>query len=601
MHPVNSVANIKMRATPIISLRTTLQSIKSIQRFSIQRFGVQLSLPVFAHTIQRFIFKFCAQPWAWVTSTIALLIGLPTFVVLSSLFIPQPELWSHLGETVLPRYLQNSLWLSLGVSVGTSLLGVSTAWLVSMCQFPGRRFFEWGLLLPLAAPAYLLAYIYTDWLEYFGPVQTTLRQWGGWESANDYWFPPIRSLGGAIVLFSLVLYPYIYLITKVAFAEQGRKTLEASRSLGRSPWQSFFAVALPLARPAWMAGLALVLMETLNDFGTVQYFGVETFTTGIYRTWFGLGERVGATQLAAMLLLGILSLLLMERWGRRQSQYFQTDAPQSFSPHLLRGGRALLAIVTCSLPILLGLLLPGTLLVLLTVDNWERSVNAKFWDLIGHSLTLAIVTGLLAVILGLILGYGVRLNPQRVVRGSVRLVGMGYAIPGAVIAVGLLLPVSWLDQGLDLLQKGIKNPFLLSGTAIVLVVGYLVRFLPVALGAIESSLARISPSLDQAARSLGHNPLQTLLRVHVPLLRGGLLTAMMLVFVDVMKELPATIVLRPFNFDTLAIRVYQYASDERLAEAAAPALTILLVGLLPVIGLSWQIIVGQQQRSSAQG
>jgi iron(III) transport system permease protein len=601
MHPVNSVANIKMRATPIISLRTTLQSIKSIQRFSIQRFGVQLSLPVFAHTIQRFIFKFCAQPWAWVTSTIALLIGLPTFVVLSSLFIPQPELWSHLGETVLPRYLQNSLWLSLGVSVGTSLLGVSTAWLVSMCQFPGRRFFEWGLLLPLAAPAYLLAYIYTDWLEYFGPVQTTLRQWGGWESANDYWFPPIRSLGGAIVLFSLVLYPYIYLITKVAFAEQGRKTLEASRSLGRSPWQSFFAVALPLARPAWMAGLALVLMETLNDFGTVQYFGVETFTTGIYRTWFGLGERVGATQLAAMLLLGILSLLLMERWGRRQSQYFQTDAPQSFSPHLLRGGRALLAIVTCSLPILLGLLLPGTLLVLLTVDNWERSVNAKFWDLIGHSLTLAIVTGLLAVILGLILGYGVRLNPQRVVRGSVRLVGMGYAIPGAVIAVGLLLPVSWLDQGLDLLQKGIKNPFLLSGTAIVLVVGYLVRFLSVALGAIESSLARISPSLDQAARSLGHNPLQTLLRVHVPLLRGGLLTAMMLVFVDVMKELPATIVLRPFNFDTLAIRVYQYASDERLAEAAAPALTILLVGLLPVIGLSWQIIVGQQQRSSAQG
>jgi iron(III) transport system permease protein len=432
-------------------------------------------------------------------------------------------------------------------------------------------------------------------------VQTTLRQWGGWESANDYWFPPIRSLGGAIVLFSLVLYPYIYLITKVAFAEQGRKTLEASRSLGRSPWQSFFAVALPLARPAWMAGLALVLMETLNDFGTVQYFGVETFTTGIYRTWFGLGERVGATQLAAMLLLGILSLLLMERWGRRQSQYFQTDAPQSFSPHLLRGGRALLAIVTCSLPILLGLLLPGTLLVLLTVDNWERSVNAKFWDLIGHSLTLAIVTGLLAVILGLILGYGVRLNPQRVVRGSVRLVGMGYAIPGAVIAVGLLLPVSWLDQGLDLLQKGIKNPFLLSGTAIVLVVGYLVRFLSVALGAIESSLARISPSLDQAARSLGHNPLQTLLRVHVPLLRGGLLTAMMLVFVDVMKELPATIVLRPFNFDTLAIRVYQYASDERLAEAAAPALTILLVGLLPVIGLSWQIIVGQQQRSSAQG
>ncbi|MEY2979620.1 MAG: ABC transporter permease [Prochlorotrichaceae cyanobacterium] len=548
----------------------------------------------------RFSLKFCSQPWGWITSTIALGIALPILVVLSSIFIPQPELWSHLAATVLPRYLANSFWLSLGVSLGASVLGISTAWLVSMCQFPGRRFFEWGLLLPLAAPAYLLAYIYTDWLEYFGPVQRTLRQWGGWSSVNDYWFPPVRSLGGAIVLFSLVLYPYIYLITKVAFAEQGSKTLEASRSLGRTPWQSFFAVALPLARPAWMAGLALVLMETLNDFGTVQFFGVETFTTGIYRTWFGLGERLGATQLAAVLLLGILSLLLLELWGRRQSQYYHTDRPQSFAPYRLQPLQSLLAIVTCGLPIVLGLVVPGILLVLLTVENWDRSVNAQFWDLIGNSLVLALLTGLFAVILGLILGYGVRLNPQRLVRGSVRLVGMGYAIPGAVIAVGLLLPVSWLDRSLELLQQGVQNPFFLSGTAIVLVVAYLVRFLAVALGAIESSLARISPNLDQAARSLGLSPLKTLLRVHVPLLRGGLLTAMMLVFVDVMKELPATIVLRPFNFDTLAVRVYQYASDERLAEAAAPALTILLVGLLPVIALSWQIIISQQQRSTPE-
>ncbi|MGA0197787.1 MAG: ABC transporter permease [Prochlorotrichaceae cyanobacterium] len=548
----------------------------------------------------RFSLKFCSQPWGWITSTIALGIALPILVVLSSIFIPQPELWSHLAATVLPRYLANSFWLSLGVSLGASVLGISTAWLVSMCQFPGRRFFEWGLLLPLAAPAYLLAYIYTDWLEYFGPVQRTLRQWGGWSSVNDYWFPPVRSLGGAIVLFSLVLYPYIYLITKVAFAEQGSKTLEASRSLGRTPWQSFFAVALPLARPAWMAGLALVLMETLNDFGTVQFFGVETFTTGIYRTWFGLGERLGATQLAAVLLLGILSLLLLELWGRRQSQYYHTDRPQSFAPYRLQPLQSLLAIVTCGLPIVLGLVVPGILLVLLTVENWDRSVNAQFWDLIGNSLVLALLTGLFAVILGLILGYGVRLNPQRLVRGSVRLVGMGYAIPGAVIAVGLLLPVSWLDRSLELLQQGVQNPFFLSGTAIVLVVAYLVRFLAVALGAIESSLARISPNLDQAARSLGLSPLKTLLRVHVPLLRGGLLTAMTLVFVDVMKELPATIVLRPFNFDTLAVRVYQYASDERLAEAAAPALTILLVGLLPVIALSWQIIISQQQRSTPE-
>jgi iron(III) transport system permease protein len=309
---------------------------------------------------------------------------------------------------------------------------------------------------------------------------------------------------------------------------------------------------------------------------------------------------LGATQLAAVLLLGILSLLLLELWGRRQSQYYHTDRPQSFAPYRLQPLQSLLAIVTCGLPIVLGLVVPGVLLILLTVENWDRSVNAQFWDLIGNSLVLALLTGLFAVILGLILGYGVRLNPQRLVRGSVRLVGMGYAIPGAVIAVGLLLPVSWLDRSLELLQQGVQNPFFLSGTAIVLVVAYLVRFLAVALGAIESSLARISPNLDQAARSLGLSPLKTLLRVHVPLLRGGLLTAMMLVFVDVMKELPATIVLRPFNFDTLAVRVYQYASDERLAEAAAPALTILLVGLLPVIALSWQIIISQQQRSTPE-
>ena len=545
------------------------------------------------------IFQANGQAWAIAIVTIALILSIPMLVVLSSLCIPQGEIWVHLATTVLPQYLKNSLLLSLGVGLGVSGLGVSTAWLVSVCDFPGRRIFEWGLLLPLAAPAYLLAYVYTDFFEYFGPVQTLLRRIGGWESATDYWFPSVRSLGGAIVLFSLVLYPYVYLITKVSFAEQGRNTIEASRSLGRTPWNSFLAVALPLARPSWMAGLALALMETLNDFGTVQYFGVDTFTTGIYRTWFGLGERIGATQLAAVLLLGILGLLVAEQWGRRQAQYYQTDSSrQSCAPYRLQGGHALLAILTCTFPIVLGLLLPAGILVQMTIRNWARTLDDQFWSLILHSLTLAIGTGMLAIVLALILSYGLRLHPHGWIRPSVRLVSMGYAVPGAVIAVGLLLPVSWIDQGLQTLQRTVSSPFFLSGTAIVLVVAYLVRFLAVALGAIESSLTRIAPSLDQASRSLGNTPLQTLFRIHIPLLRSGLLTALMLVFVDVMKELPATIVLRPFNFDTLAIQVYQYASDERLAEASAPALTILVVGLLPVILLSWQIVEAQRDRGA---
>lgn len=539
--------------------------------------------------------QFCGQTWGITIATIALVISIPVLVVLSSLWIPQGALWDHLGSTVLPRYFQNSILLALGVGVGVSLVGVSTAWIVSVCEFPGRRWLEWALLLPLAAPAYLLAYVYTDFFEYFGPLQTLLRKIGGWDSAHEYWFPEIRSLPGAIVLFTLVLYPYVYLITKVSFAEQGRNTIEASRSLGRNPWQSFWLVALPLARPSWMAGLALALMETLNDFGTVQFFGVDTFTTGIYRTWFGLGEHLGATQLAAVLLLGVLGLLVTEQWSRRQAQYYQTDGcRQSFSPYRLQGLRAMGAIVICTLPIALGIVLPGGLLFAMTLDNWERSVDDRFWSLTTHSFSLAIVTGIIAVILALILSYGVRLNPQPLVKSSVRLVGMGYAVPGAVIAVGLLFPVSWIDQGLAILQQGMVHPIFLGGSAILLVVAYLVRFLAVALGTIESSLTRISPNLDQAARSLGHTPIQTLFQVHLPLLRSGLLTGLMLVFVDVMKELPATIVLRPFNFDTLAIQVYQYAADERLAEASAPALTILLIGLLPVILLSWQIIEAQR-------
>ncbi|CAN5846994.1 iron ABC transporter permease [soil metagenome] len=538
--------------------------------------------------------------WAIATWIIAALVFLPVLVVAGSVFADVGEVWAHLAETVLMTYISNSLILMVGVAIGVLVIGVGTAWLVTMCQFIGARIFEWALLLPLAAPAYLLAYTYTNWLEYFGPVQTGLRTLFGWESATDYWFPNVRYIWGAIALFTLTLYPYVYMLARVAFLEQSVCTLEASRSLGCGPWRSFIKVAVPLARPAIIAGLSLALMETLNDFGTVQYFSVATFTTGIYRTWFGMGERVAAAQLSAMLMLFILALILLERWSRQQAQYYQANnslqAPTAYPLGRWRGGLAALA---CLLPISLGLLVPGGLLVLMVKDNWADALGNRFTELVTNSLTLAGLTAAIALVLSLVLAYGQRLDGSRPIRFGVRLAAMGYGIPGAVIAVGILIPVARLDNAIAAWSAatfGISPGLLLSGTITALVFAYLVRFLAVSLGSVESGLAKIRPNLDDAARSLGYSPSKTLAKVHAPLMTGSLLTAVMLVFVDVMKELPATLVMRPFNFDTLAVRVYQYASDERLVEAAAPALTILLVGLLPVVALSWQITRARQIR-----
>ncbi|MEB3267723.1 MAG: iron ABC transporter permease [Leptolyngbya sp.] len=531
--------------------------------------------------------------WAMAVLAIALLMVLPLGAVLASAVTQSGDVWGHLAATVLPQYVFNSLGLMVGVGLGVLLLGVSTAWLVTMCQFPGRRWFEWALLLPLAAPSYLLAYTYTDFLDYFGWVQTTLRTLFGWQSATDYWFPNVRSLGGAIVLFSLVLYPYVYMLVRVAFLEQSLCTLEASRALGCNPWRSFRTVALPLARPAIAAGTALALMETLNDFGTVEYFSLPTFTTGIYRTWFGMGDRAAAAQLASVSLVFIAVLIGLERLSRRQARYYQSvNQHQSLSTYPLKGLRGLLATGFCALPIALGLLLPAGLLLALAVGQWQQLLGNDFWALARHSLILSGASALLAILLSLVLAYGARLQPGPWVQGGVQAAALGYAIPGAVIAVGILMPVTHLDNSLATWVEATWNRpmgLLLSGTPIVLVFAYLVRFLAVALNTVEAGLAKIRPSLDDAARCLGHGPTATLKQIHAPLLGGSLLTAAVLVFVDVMKELPATMVMRPFNFDTLAVRVYQYASDERLADAAVPALAILAVGLLPVMLLSWRI------------
>lgn len=537
------------------------------------------------------------EGWTLLVGAIALLLSLPILAVLSSIFTPSGNIWSHLVSTVLGSYLFNSLALMLGVGCGVIAIGVSTAWLVTMCRFRGSRILEWLLLLPLAAPAYILAYVYTELLEYYGPVQTGLRGLFGWSSATEYWFPPVRSLPGAILMLTLVLYPYVYLLARVAFLEQSVCTLEASRALGCNPWQSFWRVALPLARPAIAAGTSLALMETLSDFGTVQFFSVDTFTTGIYRTWFGMGERIAASQLAACLMGFILALILVERWFRRRAKYYQSSSVDQRIPrYSLSGTRAAIAQGICVLPILLGFVTPAITLLQLTLASWNETFNPRFWSFVQNSLLMAGLTAGICGAIALIMAYGLRLHPSRSMMLAVRLAVMGYAIPGSVIAVGTLIPMGQFDRLINALMKstfGISTGLLLSGTIAALIFAYLVRFLAVAFSTVETSLDRIKPNLDEAARSLGHNTQQTLMRVHVPLMRSGLLTAALLVFVDVMKELPATLIVRPFDFDTLAVRVYQLASDERLAEAAAPALTIVLAGMIPVLILSWQIRRGQ--------
>ncbi|WP_330203448.1 iron ABC transporter permease [Cyanobacterium sp. Dongsha4] len=531
--------------------------------------------------------------WYISVGAIALLISVPILTVVTSIFADHQEIWQHLQETVLKDYIVNSLVLMLGVTIGVLIIGVGCAWLVTMCEFWGASLWEWLLLMPLAAPAYILAYSYTNMLEYFGPVQIWLRTIFGWESIDDYWFPSIRNIWGAIAMLVLVLYPYVYLLARVAFLEQSVCTLEASRSLGYNPWKSFLKVALPLARPSIIAGLALALMETLNDFGTVQYFGVSTFTTGIYRTWLGMGERVAAAQLASFLMGFIVILLAIEKLSRSHARYYQTSSNQQKLPRFhLSWWRSILAFFACLIPVTLGFFIPLIYLLNLTIRNREETLNESFWALAKNSLILAVISAIIAIIIGLFMAYGKRIIPHKIIKTSVGIASLGYAIPGSVIAVGILIPLGRFDNAVDSWMNSnfnISTGLLLSGTITGLIYAYLVRFLAVSFNTIESSLTKIKPNLDDASRSLGYGAIATLVKVHLPLIKGGMLTALMLVFVDVMKELPATLVMRPFNFDTLAIRVYQYASDERLIEASAPALAIILVGILPVIALSYRI------------
>jgi len=457
---------------------------------------------------------------------------------------------------------------------------------VSRLQVPGSRLFEWSLLLPMAMPAYIIAYTYTGLFDFAGPAQSLLREWTGW-SYGDYWFPEIRSLEGAAVMLSLVLFPYVYLLSRAAFLGQSLCVLDVSRTLGNGPWRTFFTVALPLARPAIVAGLSLALMETL------QYFGVATFTTGIFRTWFGLDSTAAAAQLSAVLLLFVFVLVVLERSSRRSARYHHTSQRhQVLRRYPLAGWRGAGAALFCFGILFFGFLLPAGQLLIWAVTTADERLDAQFLSLVWHSLELAGIASLLALALALFLGYGRRLHGNWAVQLAVRIASMGYAVPGTVIAVGVMIPFAAFDNGLDAWMRsqfGLSTGLLLSGTLAALLFAYLVRFLAVSLQTVEAGLAKIRPSMDEVSRSMGTGAAETVRRVHVPMLKGSLVTALLLVFVDVLKELPATLILRPFNFNTLAVRAYELASDERLADASLASLTIVAVGIVPVILLSRSI------------
>ena len=527
--------------------------------------------------------------FGWMTGSwaIALLLGLPVIALLFSAFSAEGELFRHLADTVLLDYLGNTLGLVVGVVLLSLLFGVPTAWLVAMCQVPGRRALQWALMLPMAMPSYIVAYVYTDLLDYSGPLQAGLRALFGWNSPADYWFPAIRSLGGAAWVLALVLFPYVYLLTRASFLEQSVSLIHSSRLLGCTPWQSFRRLSLPLARPAIMVAVSLVAMETLADFATVHFFAINTLTTAVYDTWLGYGSLATAAKLSCLMLLAVVLLIALERRSRSRQQVFQKSmGHEQPLRYPLKGIGRWLAGLWCWGLVLAGFGLPFVILLDYGVRYFELSWTPEFVRFAGNSLAISALTALLAMGIALLLGFFRRLDGGVKSLLPLRIAAMGYAMPGTVLAIGVLVPLTALDFAINDLAEwlGRQGPgLLLTGTITAIVFGYLVRFVAIAIGSVESSMGKISPSLDMAARSLGQGDGGMLRRVHLPLVRRGLFAGAMLVFIESMKELPAALLLRPFNFDTLATHVYQFVSDEMLERGALGAIVIVLVGLLPLI------------------
>jgi len=527
--------------------------------------------------------------WSVACILLAGVLMVPILAVVYSLTLDSEGIWEHLARTVLGKYIANTLVLAVGVGCGTLLVGVTTAWLVTAFSFPGVGFLRWALLLPLAIPSYLMAYAMTDLLQFSGPVQTWLRDSTGW-SREDYWFPQVRSLEGAVFILVLCLYPYVYLAATTGFLSLSASVIEASRTLGAGAWRRFWRVALPLARPSIFAGVTLVIMETTAEFGAVDYCAVDTFSTGIYRTWMGRGSLVAAAQLSTCLLGGVGLLYLMESWFRKSAKFHHaTQRTHRATPVPLTGVWAWGAFAVCAAPVIGGFLLPVFRFLQLTMEGGDARTGELFAELAGNSALLAGIASVLTVSGALFLAQLRRESPTSANRFAARVAGLGYAIPGGVIAIGVLAPLWWFETRVNECTEsffGWSPGLFLSGSIFAILFGYQVRFLAIPLNLIGAGFERIRSSVDDAAKTLGASRFRLLWRVHLPLLRGSLGCAALIVFVDVLKELPATLILRPFNFDTLAVRVYQLASDERLSEASTGALAIILAGLIPVVLLT---------------
>ncbi len=496
------------------------------------------------------------------------------------------ETLSHLADTVLWRYTMTTISLMVLVAIGTAVIGTGTAWLVTMTRFPGVRIFEVSLTLPFAFPAYVMGYAYTDFLDHPGAVQTALRSITGW-GPRDYWFPEIRSVEGAAFMLILVLYPYVYLLARAAFMQESATANLAARTMGRGPWAAFRQISLPMARPAIAGGVLLAVMETIADFGTVSYFGIQTFATGIYTSWFSLADRGGAAQLALCLLGFALFLAVLEQVQRGAARNYGAGKRfERLPPVVLTGWRRWGAVAFCGFPVVFGFLLPLVVLFQMGLGSEQDLLSDRYLGFIRNSIVLAGVAAFATVTAAVLIASYRRLSPGRMAAASAYIARIGYAVPGGVIAVGLLVPFAALDNWIDARAEawfGISTGLIFTGTITVLVMAYMVRFMAAALNTYDAGLSTVNPNMDAVARTLGESPVGMLRRVHLPILRPSLYTALLIVFVDVMKELPATLIMRPFNFDTLAVQAHRLAADERLAGAAVPSLVIVAVGLLPVI------------------
>ncbi|MCC5810016.1 MAG: iron ABC transporter permease [Ectothiorhodospiraceae bacterium] len=531
--------------------------------------------------------------WRWLAVVVAAVVLGPILVTVAAWGQIDTMIWSHLWSTVLGRLVTNTLLLIVGVGCSVLVIGVSLAWLTAVCEFPGRRFFDWALMLPLAVPAYVLAFTFIGIFDFSGPVQTLLRDLFG----SSDWFPPVRSAGGVILVMSLVLYPYVYMLARTAFLAQGGGVMEAARLSGLGPWQSFFRVALPMARPAIAAGTALALMEALADFGAVAVFNYDTFTTAIYKVWFGFFSLETAAQLASLLLLFVALAVFGERYTRGRARFYQHGSPGSQPRIKLRGWRGIAAVAACVAVLGLAFVVPLIQLLWWVFAHSLADFNRQYLDLLMRTLGLGLMAAMITVTLALLLAYAKRVQPDWLTRRAVAASTLGYALPGSVLAVAVMLVFTRLDGWIAGMLGDPGNQWL-TGTVWALLLAYGIRFMAVAFNSVDSALEQIRPSLADAARSLGAGPGRVIRQVYVPMLRPGLFAGALLVCVDVMKEMPATLLLRPYGWDTLAVRIFEFTSDGEWQRAAVPAVTLILVGLLPVMLLVRRSVV-QRRRMAA--